>query len=75
MSEDDWLESITAATISAFRVEADDGGFRVSWGGDPLDFIWQTRDQLSHLRAAIDAALETEPLARPPFPGRAGEME
>lgn len=72
MDKDNWPESVTAATFSAFRVEVDGDGFRVSWGSDPLDFIWQTRDQLSHLREAIDAALKTEPLIRLPFLGTAG---
>lgn len=38
-----------AATKTAFRVASEDGGYRVSWGDDPLDFIWQTEAQMCDL--------------------------
>lgn len=53
MSEPD----AATATKSAFRVEPDGDGFRLSWGDDPLDYIWQTKAQVYDLSNALFCAL------------------
>lgn len=44
------------ATSTAFRVEHVNGGARISWGDDPLDFIWQSEAQCRDLIAKLSAA-------------------
>jgi hypothetical protein len=43
----------TTSAQSAFSVTPDDGGYRISWGDDPLDFIWQTEEQAYAFANAI----------------------
>lgn len=49
-----------AATVSAFAVEQRDGGVILSWGDDPLDFIWQSEAQTRDLIAKLTAALSVK---------------
>ncbi len=45
------------ATETAFRIEPEDGGYRLSWGDDPLDFVWQTKAQVYDLSKRLFCAL------------------
>ncbi len=47
----------TTPAKSAFTVAYDDGGYRISWGDDPLDFIWQTEEQAYAFANAIYNAI------------------
>lgn len=52
MTADEAGALMRSATKSCFTIENKDGGIMLSWGDDPLDYIWQTHAQ------AIDLAMK-----------------
>lgn len=61
------------ATVTAFRVEEHDGGVRISWSDDPLDFVWQTKAQIYDLSQKLFCVM-TSPAFEPPKNNSAPEL-
>lgn len=57
---DGLCDGARGAMKTCFRVESEDDGYRVSWGNDPLDFIWQTEAQMLDLVGDIALLIDIE---------------